>query len=327
MKVLILGSGSFAGQVLYSNLLLQGVEVLGINRSDPKNEHCWPWIKGLENKLNWHTLNINNDCNEIINLTKKFKPNVILDFMGQGMVAPSWEDPQLWYHVNLSMKTKFLQSLLDLDSLEKYIRASTPEVYGSSKNFIKEDGAFNPSTPYAVSHSAIDFHIRCLGQKDKFPYLIGRFANFYGVGQQLYRLIPRLFLSCSTGRSFTLDGGGKSTRFFINSIDIFTAFEKMMKTSIKWDEFNFSGNEEVSISEVVDIICSISKIDRKKIVNNGPERVGKDAHYRLDCTKSKEFLNWQPTVSLKEGLTEVSEWISSNLNKLSLYSWEYIQRN
>ena len=69
------------------------------------------------------------------------------------------------------------------------------------------------------------------------------------------------------------------------------------------------------------------KIDRKKIVHNGPERVGKDAHYRLDCTKSKEALNWQPTVSLKEGLFEVSEWISSNLNKLSLYSWEYIQRN
>ena len=39
---------------------------------------------------------------------------------------------------------------------------------------------FNPSTPYAVSHSAIDFHIRSLGKEYDFPYLIGRFANFYG---------------------------------------------------------------------------------------------------------------------------------------------------
>ena len=324
MKVLILGSGSFAGQVLYSNLLLQGVEVLGINRSDPKNEYCWPWIKGLENKLHWHTLNINHDCNEIINLTKKFKPNMILDFMGQGMVAPSWEDPQLWYHVNLSMKTKFLQSLLDLDSLEKYIRASTPEVYGSSKNFIKEDGAFNPSTPYAVSHSAIDYHIRCLGQKDKFPYLIGRFANFYGVGQQLYRVIPRLFLSCLTGRSFTLDGGGKSTRFFINSIDIFTAFEKMMKTSIKCDEFNFSGNEEITINNLVRLICELTSTEFDEIVTFGPERMGKDMCYRLNCGKSKLELNWQTKTTLKEGVMNVVNWIKRNQNFLAKESWDYI---
>ena len=30
----------------------------------------------------------------------------------------------------------------------------------------------------------------------------GRFANFYGIGQQLYRIIPRIFLSCKTKLPF-----------------------------------------------------------------------------------------------------------------------------
>ncbi len=326
MKVLILGCGSFAGQVIYSSLLLKGFNVLGINRSSPKDEYYWPWIKELENKLNWHSLNINDNCEEIIELSKTFKPTIILDFMGQGMVAPSWEDPKLWYHINLSMKTKFIQSLLNSDSLEKYIRASTPEVYGSSEKFIKETAPFNPSTPYAISHGAIDFHLRCIGKKDKFPYIIGRFANFYGSGQQLYRVIPKLFLSCLSKKSFTLDGGGKSTRFFINSLDIVSAYEKMMHTSLIYEEFNFSGDQEVSISKLVDMICDISNTDRENIVKNGPERPGKDAHYRLDCKKAKDKLNWEPKVSLSEGLIEVYEWISLNISKLSLYSWEYIHR-
>ena len=45
MKILILGSGSFAGQTLFSNLLNSGYEVIGINRSAPKSPYHWHWIK------------------------------------------------------------------------------------------------------------------------------------------------------------------------------------------------------------------------------------------------------------------------------------------
>ena len=55
-------------------------------------------------------------------------------------------------------------------------------MFGSSSEAKTESSKFNPSTPYAVSHCAIDFHLRCLGQNYGFPYSIGRFANFYGQG-------------------------------------------------------------------------------------------------------------------------------------------------
>ena len=58
--------------------------------------------------------------------------------MGQGMVAQSWHYPGLWYETNIAKKAELLNNCLKLDSLEKYIRASTPEVYGSNKNFLKE---------------------------------------------------------------------------------------------------------------------------------------------------------------------------------------------
>ena len=152
MKILILGSGSFAGQALFSNLLSDGYEVFGINRSAPKNYKYWPWIKDFDKNIKdqWYEININKHPEKIVELIKNIQPTHVIDFMGQGMVAQSWEDPGLWYSTNIFNKVLVIESLRKLKRLEKYVRASTPEVYGSSPKMIKESFAFNPSTPYAV---------------------------------------------------------------------------------------------------------------------------------------------------------------------------------
>ena len=87
MKVVILGSGSFAGQTIFSKFLERGYKVIGINRSSPKDIHFWPWVKNFIRKENWFEYNLLDDSDKIINVIKKFKPEVIIDLMGQGMVA------------------------------------------------------------------------------------------------------------------------------------------------------------------------------------------------------------------------------------------------
>ena len=324
MKIVIIGAGSFIGQLLFSHYLQKGHNVIGINRSDPNDKFQWPRNDAKQNyEKFWHKLNIVNDTDKIIDLINDFSPEIIIDFMGQGMVAPSWAIPELWYDTNLSKKAKLLNSFIKLKNLEKYIRASTPEVYGSNEEYLEESSNFNPSTPYAVSHAAIDFHIRCLGKQYNFPYLIGRFANFYGVGQQLYRVIPKLFLSCLTKKKFILDGGGKSLRSFIHGRDLIKAFDLMIDSKYKMDEFNFSSQEEISISSLADKICELTKTKREKLIIDGPERPGKDMYYRLKISKAKKLLNWTPQVMLDEGLNEVYTWISNSLDELATRSWEF----
>ncbi len=324
MKILILGSGSFAGQLLFSHYIANGDRVIGINRSKPKDSAQWPWVKNIKNFDNiWYQYDLTNSLESIIEVSEKFQPEIIIDFLGEGMVAPSWLKPELWYETNVSKKAKLLNSFLNLNSLKKYIRASTPEVYGSNIEFQNEESSFNPSTPYAVSHSSIDMHLRCLGNQYKFPYVIGRFANFYGVGQQLYRVIPKLFLCCLSKRKFVLDGGGKSSRSFIFSKDIITAFDSMINISDPYKEYNFSSNEEVTISELVNKICNLIEVKRSEIIELGPERPGKDMFYRLDISKSKLILGWEPSIDLNSGLIEVKNWIMNSFENLSKRSWDY----
>ena len=328
MKYLILGSGSFAGQALFSSFLKKGLEVYGINRSLPLGSVYWPWIENQNEYIrnHWFTFNLNFSLEEMIKKIEDINPDIVIDFMGQGMVAQSWQDPKNWYETNIANKSKLLEACLKLN-LKKYIRIGTPEVFGSNEEFVKEDKFFNPSTPYSVSHCAIDMHLRCLGKQYDFPYIIARFANFYGVGQQLYRVIPRLFLSCYSGEKFILDGLGKSKRSFIFSEDVNEAIFKIISSKHIKEEFNFSTNQEISISILVEKICQITNVKKEKIIKYGPERPGKDMFYRMDIEKAKLLLNWKATTSLEKGLHLVNEWIKEGFSQFSKDSWSYKHKN
>ena len=298
---------------MFEHLLNQGKEVYGINRSAPKPKYMWPWSNDYDLTNNWFVYHIVDQLDEIINVLDSIRPNVVIDFMGQGMVAQSWDDPALWFNTNITKKSSLIKHLSQCDYLEQYIRASTPEIYGSSVNPRDPLSPLNPTTPYAISHASIDSYIRCLGTSYSFPFKLARFSNFYGVGQQLYRVIPRMILSCLTGKKFILDGGGTSVRSFINSLDICSAFDKMVHEAPLFSEYNFSGSEEVSISNLIDQICILCDVSRDSIVEMGPERIGKDFCYRLNCSQSHYDLDWSPEVTLEKGLTTMIKWMSSNI--------------
>lgn len=91
-------------------------------------------------------------------------------------------------------------------------------------------------------------------------------------------------------------------------------------------EYNFSSNEEVSIIDLVKIICNYCKVDIKKAIKFGPERKGKDLIYRLDCKKANSELDWESKTSLDAGISQVHKWISENNDYLSNSSWNYIHK-
>ena len=93
------------------------------------------------------------------------------------------------------------------------------------------------------------------------------------------------------------------------------------------EEFNFSSNEEVSIFSLFDRICKLTNTDQNDILNYGPERPGKDMFYRLDISKSKNVLKWEPNFFLNQGLSEVNNWINKNHKELSDMSWKYLHKD
>lgn len=311
MSICIIGSNSFSGSSFARYALELGETVICVSRSPEKKKVFLPYRQiGPTEKLVFRRMDLNQDLDSLQSCLKEFKPKVVINFAAQSMVAESWEHPWDWYETNVTSLSKLTSMLSNVDFLDTYVHFSTPEVYGSTEGIIAENFNFKPSTPYAVSRAAADWHLRNLFEIEDFPVIFTRASNIYGPGQPLYRVIPRLVHSTFSGQKFFLDGGGQSVRNFIHSNDVVTALEKIISDGISGDSYHISSDEFISIRQLSELVCDFMGVKFDEVVRFRAERPGKDKFYQLDASKL-ESLGWAPAMTLADGLETVISWYKS----------------
>lgn len=307
--ILVLGSNSFSGASFCDFVAATGRDVIATSRSDEPHEALLPykWRKA-PGKVRFRRIDINHDLDALDALLKAEKPTHIVNFAAQSMVGESWINPDHWMMTNVVSTVRLHERLRRYDRLERYVHVTTPEVYGSTEGWVKEDCPFNPSTPYAVSRAAGDMSLRTYFQTYQFPVLFTRAANVYGPGQQLYRIIPRTIVAAMGGQKLKLDGGGKSVRVFIHMNDVSDATLKIAEKGTPGETYHISGYELVSIRELVEMILARLGKRFEDCVEIGPERPGKDTAYTLDSVKIRTELGWRDSIGLDQGVGDVIAW-------------------
>ena len=121
------------------------------------------------------------------------------------MVNESWSDPKYYFQINFFSKIDFIKNLYKQKKLKKYIYIGTPEIFGSNKTPINENAMlYNPTTPYASSKLALEMLLNNFIQKPVYKIIIARFSNFYGSGQPMHRLLPKLIYCINNHVKFPL---------------------------------------------------------------------------------------------------------------------------
>jgi dTDP-glucose 4,6-dehydratase len=271
-------------------------------------------------------LDLNQDLDGVISTLGDFRPDYVVNFAAQGMVAQSWERPGDWFQTNAVATVKLHDGLRKFDWLKRYVHISTPEVYGSCEGLVKEDHPFSPSTPYAVSRAAADMSLLSFIKAYNFPVVFTRAANVYGEHQQLYRIIPRTILFFLTGKKLQLHGGGTSVRSFIHIDDVCEGTQRAAEQGNTGEVFHFATSENISIRSLVEMLSERLCVLFEDHVEVAGERLGKDDAYLLDCTLSKERLQWEPRISLGEGLDRTTGWVKDNLESLLRQPQDYIHK-
>ena len=271
-------------------------------------------------------MDLNEHTAEIINEIKNFDATHVINFAAQAMVAESWQNPDHWYQTNVVANVRLHDQLRHINSLRKYVHVSTPEVYGSCSGLVDESHLFSPSTPYATSRVACDMHLLNFFKNYNFPVVFTRAANVYGPGQQLYRIIPRTILCIKLGKKLQLHGGGKSLRSFIHIRDVAEATLDIAAKASPPNAFHLSTDQHVSIRNLVELIFIKMGADFEKLVEASPDRPGKDDAYLLDSSKAKKEFDWEPKVSLEEGIEETIDWVQNNFDDLIKGPMEYIHK-
>jgi dTDP-glucose 4,6-dehydratase len=324
VKFVVIGSNSFSGSHFVSKLIDEKHQILGISRSIEYEKVFTPYSwKGKTSDFIFVKADLNKDHILISKKIKEFDPEIIINFAAQSMVAQSWDFPQDWYQTNVVSLSLLIDEIRKLPSLRKYVHVTTPEVYGSTTEWISENSQFSPSTPYAVSRAAGDMHLLTMYRAKNFPVVFTRTANVYGPGQALYRIVPKTILSALLHRNLRLEGGGTSRRSFIHIDDASEATYRVARLGALGQTYHISTNELISIKQLVQKIFEKTNGDYAKNVVEIEDRVGKDLGYFLDSSKIRKELNWQSKVSLDEGLKQTILWATENLQELSGKSLKY----
>ena len=324
-KVLVIGSNSFSGIDFIDLLLEKGdYEVIGVSRSEEKPDFFLTFKGRKSENYSFHQIDLNRDLNRFAKLVEDEKPEYIINFAALVEVGPSWDKPEDWFMTNAVAITRLAKLLSGFSFIKKYVHISTPEVYGSCEDKITEDAPLNPSTPYAASKAAGDLSLFTFFKNYNLPMCMVRSTNVYGRGQSLFKIVPRVALYLKMGKKIPLHGGGKAVKSYIHIRDISEGQLSILLEGKSGEIYHLSPDGEgIAICDLIAMICDKMKVRFEDAVDIVGERLGQDKAYVIDSTKARKAFNWQPKISLKQGVSDVIDWVNEHYDEMLKAPLEY----
>jgi len=154
---------------------------------------------------------------------------------------------------------------------------------------------------------------------DFYEVRIARYHNIFGPEGTYERgrekapaAICRKVALAKNGAEIDIWGDGKQTRSFCYIDDCLEGTYRLMKSDFK-EPLNIGSDRLVTINELVDIVSKIAGKKLKKAYQlDKPQGVrGRNS----DNSLCRKVLNWEPKISLEEGLKITYHWIEKELKK------------
>jgi nucleoside-diphosphate-sugar epimerase len=286
MKIFITGITGFTGKHLAKYLVSKNYNIKGIGRKEFS-------LEGVEYKK----LDLLKDQNQIKEFTEDC--DCFIHLAGMTDVPETENNSYLTYDIN-AIGTYNLLKTFNESKAKKFIFTSTGYLYREVEYLpVDEKHPINLDHPYSNSKYLAEEFIKLLSKPSK-NYLILRPFNLFGPNQTA-RIIPSILNQIKESNILSL-GNVHVKRDFLH-LDDFSELET--EISKKINLYNVGSGKSISIKEIVN---KIAKISNKKLeVKIDPEKVRKNETVDLyaDITKIKNDFDWQPQISIEEGLEKM----------------------
>src|SRR5205085_9683552 len=150
----------------------------------------------------------------------------------------------------------------------------------------------------------------------RFHNIYGPLGTYDGGREKSPAAICRKVALADDGDTIEVWGDGEQTRSYCYIDDCVEGIYRLMRSDY-CEPINLGQDRMLSINELVDIIAKIAgKRIEKRYDLTKPQGVrGRNS----DNTRLRTVLNWQPSISLEDGLAITYEWISRELQKKMEY--------
>jgi len=178
-----------------------------------------------------------------------------------------------------------------------------------------EASLVDPISPYASSKLSGEYFCRNFFRLHGLQTVALRYFNVYGPGQDpegdYAAVIPKFLTAIAEGRRPVIYGDGEQSRDFIYIDDVveanLRAASGLRGTGGK--VFNIGSGQRVSLNQLIEKLEGIlqTHID----VDKRERRAGDIRHSRADIAAAAGLLQFAPSVTLDQGLTQTLQWYQS----------------
>jgi UDP-glucuronate decarboxylase len=203
----------------------------------------------------------------------------------------------------------------------RILQASTSEIYGDPVIHPQIESYWGNVNPIGL-RSCYDEGKRCAEtlffdyyRQHKVEIKIIRIFNTYGPRMHPHdgRVVSNFIMQALQNKDITIYGDGKQTRSFCYVDDLINAFILMMHSPSDFTgPVNIGNPGEFTMLDLAEKIISLTKSKSKIIYQPLPSD---DPRQRKpDITLAKKELNWEPRVSLEDGLKETINYFKMIVN-------------
>ncbi|MBT6717777.1 MAG: SDR family oxidoreductase [Nitrospina sp.] len=308
-RTLVTGGAGFLGSHLCEYLLDKGHEVICMDNLITGSKQNISGIKSGD----FHF--VNHNVSEFISLDGDL--DYILHFASPASPIDYLELPIQ----TLKVGALGTHNALGLAKAKKavFLLASTSEVYGDPLVHPQPEeywGNVNPIGPRGVYDEAKRFaeaitmaYHRTHGVNTK----IVRIFNTYGPRMRIKdgRAIPNFLKQALTGEDLTVYGNGSQTRSFCFVTDLVEGIYRLLMSD-QHEPVNIGNPNEMTIQQMADKILQATQSKSKIVQGPLPEDDPKTRQPNIN--RAKKLLDWEPKVSLDEGLESTLKYFKQQLN-------------
>jgi UDP-glucose 4-epimerase len=230
-------------------------------------------------------------------------------------VRHSIHSPLENHEVNASA-TLGLLNAARTNGVKRFVYVSSSEVYGTARTApITEEHPTLPMTVYGASKLAGEAYTRAFWETYRYPTVVLRPFNAYGPRchheGDSGEVIPKFMLRCLAGKPMVIFGDGTQTRDFTFVGDTAGGIlAAALSDASIGQTVNLGSGKEIQVRELANTIAQTLGRPNAEIIQVEP-RPGDVLRLLADSSKAKRLLNFEPTVSLRDGITRLRDWYRS----------------
>ena len=320
-SVFLSGHTGFKGGWLALWLSELGAKVHGYSLEVPSNPNFFSEIK-LEDRIESSTIGDIRDLDKLISTMRLSKASVVIHMAAQSLVRESYNSPLETFTTNIIGTVNVLEAVRKAQTVEAIVNITTDKCYDNKEWFwpYRENDRLGGHDPYSSSKACAEL----ISSSYRKSYLMEsgthlasvRAGNVIGGGDWgKDRLIPDLFRAIDTGKTLRIRSPN-SVRPWQHVLEPLSGYlmlaEKLILKGEKFAEaWNFGPLESDSkeVSWIVEHLCK--KIPKSVWELDDSIKFHEAGFLKLDSTKAKTKLGWEPRWSLEIALDKTFDWYQS----------------